>query len=106
MKTLIGLALGTCLSLGTVAASAAGAPAAAPMKEPPTGIEVIVVTAKRLSAQPAAAAEPIYEVIVTAKRVTTNPRANRAPAVAAPAMAITVEAPKFELAVADTVVRL
>jgi hypothetical protein len=110
VKTLIGLALGTWLALGTVAASAAGASGAAPAKAPPAGIEVIVVTAKRPPAQPAAA-EPIYEVIVTAKRVSTDSSANRAPALAVPAIAI--EAPTlelaiadFELAVTDTVVRL
>lgn len=105
MKTLIGLTLGTLLALGTVAASAAGASGATPAKEPPAGIEVIVVTAKRPPA-PATAAEPIYEVIVTAKRIASDSSANRAPAVVAPAIAITVEAPKFELAVADSVVRL
>ena len=104
MKTLMGLTLGTLLALGTVAASAAGASGAAPAKEPPAGIEVIVVTAKRPPAQPATAAETIYEVIVTAKRVTSDANANRAPFVASPAIAI--EAPKFELSLADTVVRL
>ena len=102
MKTPVGLTLGTLLALGTVAASAAGASGATPAKEPPAGIEVIVVTAKRPSAQ-TTAAEPIYEVIVTAKRpayLNTNPT----PPAVAPAMAI--DAPKLELAVSDTVIRL
>jgi len=97
VKTLIGFALGTMLSLGAVsAASASGASAAAPASFP-AGIEVIVVTAKRPAAPVAAPA--IYEVIVTAKRPTTT-SAQRTP----PASA--VEMPKVELAIADNVVRL
>ena len=97
MKTLVGFALVTMLSLGAVgAASASGASAAAPASFP-AGIEVIVVTAKRPATPVAAPA--IYEVIVTAKRPTTT-SAQRTP----PASAI--EMPKVELAIAENVVRL
>ena len=48
MKTLIGFALGSILSLGTVtAAFASGTSVAAPVSYPNDGIETIVVTAKR-----------------------------------------------------------
>jgi len=78
---------GTLLSLGAVTpVAAAGANAAAPARVPDAGIEVIVVTAKRLAAQ------PIDEWIVTAKRAAKP--ADRAP----PAMAI--EMPKLEFAFA------
>ena len=99
MKTLIGFALGTMLSLGAAsAASASGASVAAPASFP-AGIEVIVVTAKRPAA-PVAPAQPIYEVIVTAKRPATTVSAQRT----LPAAAI--EMPKVDLAIADNVVRL
>ena len=92
MKTLIGFALGTWLSLGAVtSASAAATNAAAPAQMPDAGIEVIVVTAKRPAAQPVDAAQPIYEFVVTAKRA-AKPKTDRTP----PAMAI--EMPTVELA--------
>jgi hypothetical protein len=95
VKTLIGFALGTLLSLGTVTSVAAGATTgAAPARFPATGIEVIVVTAKRLQAPPVAA-QPIDEFIVIARRATTT---DRMP----PAMAI--EMPKLELVVAEPLV--
>lgn len=103
VKTLVALTLGTLLSLGNVAAYAAGTVGATPTKELPAGIEVIVVTAKRPSAPPSAAAEPIYEVIVTGKRA-THSSTNRTPPVIAPVIA--VDMPKLELAFADSVVRL
>jgi hypothetical protein len=90
VKTLIGFALGSLLSLGTVTtASAAATTVAAPAQVPDAGIEVIVVTAKRPAAQPAA--QPIDEFIVTAKRA-AKVEADRTP----PAMQ--VEIPKLELA--------
>jgi hypothetical protein len=96
VKTLIGFALGTFLSLGAVlSAAAAGTHVAAPAL-PPAGIEVIVVTAKRLAVQPVASAQPIEEFIVTAKRVVNSPQ--RTP----PVMAI--ELPAFEFAVAEPLV--
>ena len=101
MKTLIGFALGTLLSIGAVtSASAAGTSVAAPVQLPDAGIEVIVVTAKRPALQPAAANEPIEEIVVTAKRpVKTN--AERTP----PAMPIVM--PKLELAFSEQpVIRL
>ncbi len=91
MKTLVGFALGTLLSLGTVtSASAAGTNAAGPAQLP-AGIEVIVVTAKRPAVQPLDAAPAIAEFVVTARRTT------RAPARTPPAMPI--EMPKLDLAV-------
>ena len=99
MKTLVGLALGTLLSLGTVtSASAAGTNVAASAKLP-AGIEVIVVTAKRPAVQPLDAAPAIPEFVVTAKR------SAGAPARTPPAMPI--EMPKLDLAVsAPSVIRL
>lgn len=93
MKTLVGFALGTLLSLGTVtSASAVGSNVAAPARIP-AGIEVIVVTAKRPAAQ------PIDEFIVTGKRPAKA--VDRTP----PAMAIEIQ--KLEFAVtAPPVVRL
>jgi hypothetical protein len=99
VKKLLGLALGTLLSLGTVtSASAAGTNVAAPAQVPDAGIEVIVVTAKRPAAQPVDTAQSIDEVIVTARRAAKAVR--RTP----PAMP--VEMPKLELAVAGPVIRL
>ena len=100
MKTLIGFALGTLLSLGTAAPAAAAATnGAAPAQVPPMGIEVIVVTAKRPATQPVAAALPIEEFIVIGKRAAAVP--NRTP----PAMAI--ELPRLEFAIAEPpVIRL
>jgi hypothetical protein len=102
VRTLLGFALGALLSLGTVtSAGAAGTNGAAPVQVPDAGIEVIVVTAKRLPVPSiaAAAAQPIDEFIVIAKRVTAAPE--RTP----PVMAI--EMPKVELAVAKpAVIRL
>ena len=95
MKTLIGFALGTLLSIGAVtSASAEGTRAAAPALMPDAGIEVIVVTAKRPAEQSAAANEPIEEIVVTAKRPTKT-NLKRTP----PAMPIVM--PKPELAVAE-----
>ena len=94
MKTLVGFALGTLLSLGTVTSASAAAPnAAAPARIWDAGIEVIVVTAKRPAAQ------PIDEFIVTGKRPARA--VDRTP----PAMAIEIQ--KLEFAVtAPPVVRL
>jgi len=98
VKTRIGFALGTMLSVGAMdAASAAGTSGAAPAPFP-AGIEVIVVTAKR-PAPPIAATEAIYEVVVTAKRA-TNTNARPTPPAAV------IETPKVELAIADGVIRL
>ena len=83
MKTLLGFAVGTLLSLGTITE----APAAV--------IEVIVVTAKR-PAPVVVAAQSIEEFIVTAKRPAKP--ADRTP----PVMAI--EMPKIELAAAEPLV--
>lgn len=93
MKTSIGLALVTLLSIGTItSASAAGTSVAAPPL-PDASIEVIVVTAKRPAAQPAAS-DAIEEIVVTAKRPTkTSP--DRTPP------ATTIVMPKLELAVAE-----
>jgi hypothetical protein len=100
VKTLIGFVLGTLLSLGTVTSVAAAATnGAAPAQVPDAGIEVIVVTAKRPTAQPVDAAQPIDEFIVTAKRPAKA--ADRTP----PVMAI--EMTKLEFAVAEPrVIRL
>jgi len=100
VKTLVGFALGTFLSLGTAtSAVAAGTHVAAPAQVPNTGIEVIVVTAKRPVVQPVDAAQPIYEFIVTAKRATKT--SNRTPPV------MTIEMPRLEFAVAEpAVIRL
>jgi hypothetical protein len=97
VRKLIGSALGTLLSLGAVAsAAAAGTNVAAWAQVDDANIEVIVVTAKRLAAQPVDAAQPIDEFIVTAKRLTAAP--DRTP----PVMAI--EMPKVEFAVAEPLV--
>jgi hypothetical protein len=95
VKTLIGFALGTLLSIGAVtSASAEGMRAAAPALLPDEGIEVIVVTAKRPTQPAASADEPIEEIVVTAKRPTKTNR-DRTP----PAMPIAM--PKLDLAVAE-----
>ena len=98
MKKLVGFALGTVLSFGTItsAAAAGAANVAAAAAVPPAGIEVIVVTAKRPVVQPVAVARPIDEFIVVAKRAVTT--TSRTP----PVMAI--EMPKLELAVAEPLV--
>jgi hypothetical protein len=97
VKTLIGFALGSVLSLGAVlSAAAAGTHVAGPAPLPPAGIEVIVVTAKRPAVQPAATAEAIEEFIVTAKRIVHSP------AQTPPVLAI--EIPKFEFAVTEPLV--
>jgi hypothetical protein len=94
VKTLIGFALGSLLSLGVVtSAYAAGSSVAAPVKATQDGVEVIVVTAKRPAAQPVAE-QAIETIVVTAKRPSTT-----APVRTPPAMAI--EMPKLELAVAE-----
>ena len=101
MKTLIGFALGTLLSVGAVAsASPAGMSARAPALVPDAGIEVIVVTAQRPAMQPIDAAQPIDEFIVTAKRPVKTDARRTLPA-------SPLEMPKVELAVAaPPVVRL
>jgi hypothetical protein len=100
VKTLIGFALGTLLSLGTVTSASAAATNVATPAQMPAGIEVIVVTAKRPAAHAVVVAQPIDEFIVTAKRA---PEARKDPT--PPAMA--VERPKLEFAVAaPPVVRL
>ncbi len=100
MKTLVGFALGTFVSLATVtSAFAAGTTVAAPPQVPDAGIEVIVVTAKRPVVQPVDTAQPIYELIVTAKRPTRA--ADRTPPV------MPIEMPKVDLATVGTrVIRL
>jgi hypothetical protein len=99
VKTLIGFALGTLLTLGIVtSASAAGTSRAARAPLMHDGVEVIVVTAKRPVAQPVAA-EPIEEIIVTAKRP-TKAETHRTP----PAMPIVM--PKLELAAEPLIIRL
>ena len=98
VKTLIGFALGTLLSLGTVtAAFASGTSVAARVSFPDDGVETIVVTAKR-PAQPVAD-EPVEVIVVTAKRPTPSV-AERTP----PAMPIVL--PKLELATEPMVLRL
>ena len=98
MKTLIGFALGSLLSLGTVtSAFAAGTSVAAPASFADDGVEVIVVTAKRPPAQPVA--DEIEVIVVTAKRPTPS-NAERTP----PAMPIVM--PKLELAAEPLVIRL
>jgi hypothetical protein len=99
VKTLVGFALGTLVSLGTVtSAFAAGTNVVAPVHVP-AGIEVIVVTAKRPVVQPVATAQPIYEFTVTAKRATKA--ADRTPPV------MPIEMPKVELvAIEPRVIRL
>ena len=91
MKTLIGFALGTLLSVGAVtSASAEGTRVAAPDE----GIEVIVVTAKRPAGQSASANEPIEEIVVTAKRPTKTSLERTPPTVP-------IVMPKLELAAAE-----
>jgi hypothetical protein len=99
VKKLIGIALGTLLSLGTVtAAFASGTSVAAPVTFPNDGIETIVVTAKRPAVQPAAD-EAVEVIVVTAKRPTQS-EAERTP----PAMPIVM--PKLEFAAEPLVIRL
>ena len=77
MKTLIGFALGTLLSLGTVtAAFASGTSVAAPLTVPDDGIETIVVTAKRPVALPV---DEVEVIVVTAKRPAQPNAADRTP---------------------------
>ena len=98
MKKLIGIALGTLLSLGTVtAAFASGTNVAAPVSFPNDGVETIVVTAKRPAAQ--RVDEPVEVIFVTAKRPTQS-NAERTP----PAMPIVL--PKLDLAAEPLVIRL
>ncbi|HXS79067.1 MAG TPA: hypothetical protein VN818_02235 [Gammaproteobacteria bacterium] len=98
MKTLIGFALGSMLSLGTAtAALASGTSVAAPVSFPNDGVEVIVVTAKRPAAPPVD--EPIEVIVVTAKRGTQT-NVDRTP----PAMPIVM--PKLEFAAEPLVIRL
>jgi hypothetical protein len=94
VKTLIDLAVGTLLALGAVtSAAAAGTNLAGRAQAFPAGIEVIVVTAKRPTAEPGQAAQPIEEIIVTAKRVAQPAEPVR------PVMAI--DLPKVEFAVSE-----
>ena len=98
VKTLIGFALGTLLSLGTVTAAFASGTSVAPrVSVPDDGVETIVVTAKR-PVQPVAD-EPVEVIVVTAKRPTQSD-AERTP----PAMPIVL--PKLELATEPMVLRL
>jgi len=97
VKTLIGFALGTLLSLGTVTAAFASGTSVAPrVSVPDDGVETIVVTAKR-PVQPTA--DEVEVIVVTAKR-TTPSDAERTP----PAMPIVL--PKLELATEPMVLRL
>ena len=99
VKTLIGFALGSILSLGTVtAAFASGTNVAAPVSFPDDGVEVIVVTAKRPAAQPVVD-DAVEVIVVTAKRPTRS-NAERTP----PAMPSVM--PKLELAAQPLVIRL
>jgi hypothetical protein len=99
VKTLIGIALGTLLSLGTVtAAFASGTNVAARVSVPDDGVETIVVTAKRPAVQPVAD-EAIEVIVVTAKRPAQS-SAERTP----PAMPIVL--PKLEVATEPLVLRL
>ena len=98
MKTLIGFALGSLLSLGTMtSALASGTSVAGPASYADDGVEVIVVTAKR-AAQPVAD-DGVEVIVVTAKRPTPS-NAERTP----PAMPIMM--PKLELAAEPLVIRL
>jgi len=97
VKTLIGFALGSILSLGTVtAALASGTNVAAPVSYPNDGVETIVVTAKRPVAP---AADAVEVIVVTAKRPAQSDT-ERTP----PAMPIVM--PKLELAAEPLVIRL
>jgi|KBSSwiStaDraftv2_1062776.scaffolds.fasta_scaffold46855_2 hypothetical protein len=99
VKTLIGFALGSLLSLGTVTAAFASGPSvAAPASFAGDGVEVIVVTAKRPVAQPVAD-EAVEVIVVTAKRPTQS-----SPERTPPAMPIVM--PKLELAAEPLVIRL
>ena len=100
MKTLLGFAVGTLLSLGGVTSvSAGGTNVAAPAQIPAAGIEVIVVTAKRPAAKPIDAARPIDEFIVTGKRSAAAQVRTPPP--------IKIEMPRLEVAVEEPpVVRL
>ena len=91
MRTSIGFALGTLLSLGiVVSASAEGTSVAAPAKTfASPNVEVIVVTAKRPAPEAA-----IEEIIVTAKRPSKATVQPTPPALA-------IELPKLEFEVAD-----
>jgi hypothetical protein len=93
VKTLVGLALGTLLSLGTMSAASA-ASNVAPKDVAEQVIEEIIVTAKRL------APEVIDEIIVTAKRPGKGDQARTPPA-------MPIVSPRLEFAVAaPPVVRL
>ena len=99
VKTLIGFALGSLLSLGMItSALASGTNVAAPASVADDGVEVIVVTAKRPAAQPVAD-DGVEVIVVTAKRPTPS-NAERTP----PAMPIVM--PKLELAAEPLVIRL
>ena len=99
VKTLIGFALGSLLSLGTVTAAFASGPSVAgPASFAGDGVEVIVVTAKRPVAQPVAD-EAVEVIVVTAKRPTQS-----SPERTPPAMPIVM--PKLELAAEPLVIRL
>ena len=99
VKTLIGFALGSLLSLGTMtSALASGTSVAAPASFADDGVEVIVVTAKRPAAQPVAD-DGVEVIVVRAKRPTPS-NAERTP----PAMPIVM--PKLELAAEPLVIRL
>lgn len=103
MKTLIGFALGSLLSLGTVtSAFASGTNAAPAARALDDGVEVIVVTAKRPAVQPVA--EPIEVIVVTAKRPNANAKADGNADRTPPAMPIVM--PELELAAEPLVIRL
>jgi hypothetical protein len=93
VKTLVGLALGTLLSLGTMGAASA-ASNVIPKLVGDEFIEEIVVTAKRLAPQ------AIEEIVITAKRPGKADQARTPPA-------MPIELPRLEFAVAaPPVVRL
>jgi hypothetical protein len=102
VKTLIGFALGSLLSLGTMSALASGTNATASARALDDGVEVIVVTAKRPAVQPVA--EPVEVIVVTAKRPNANANAEANVDRTPPAMPIVT--PKLELAHEPLVIRL
>lgn len=86
MRTLVGLVLGTLLSLGTMSAASA-ASNVVPKLGGDEVIEEIIVTAKRLPR------EAIEEIVITAKRLGKADAARTPPA-------MPIEMPRLEFAVA------
>ena len=86
MKILVGLAVGTLLSLGTMSAASADSNIV-PRAVAEQAIEEIVITAKRI------APEVMDEVVITAKRLGKVDQARTPPATP-------IEMPRLEFAVA------